>query len=185
MDSPFYRLKRGATRPPPDRVGAASPFRARTRTSALAPCTGDGQTRRRWLTFKAGQGIAGFELCSNLFPPPAAATALKISDRRCAVEEFAGNLNFDVEEVLAHARCIDVDAKARRLGRSNLTVAVALELVGGERLRQWLWRRRVLAQPMLGETRIGLQRGRQGQMRGEGVIDVGDATLARIVGNPL
>src|SRR5262245_9659417 len=110
MDSPFYRLKRGATRPPPDRVGAASPFRTRCRASASAPCAGDGQTRGRWLMFEAGQEIAAFDLCSNLLAPPAAATALKFSDRWRAVEDFAGNLDLDVDEVLAHAGWIDVDA---------------------------------------------------------------------------
>src|SRR5262245_46946043 len=185
MDSPFYRLKRGATRPPPDRVGAASPFRTRSRASASAPCAGmarrgDARSRSRRAT-----GLRALISAQIFFAPPAAATALKSSDRGRAVEDFAGDLDLDVDEVLPHAGGIDVDAEARRLGRPNLTVAVAFKLVSGEGLRQRLWRRRVLAQPVLGETRVGLQRGRQGKVRGEGVIDEGHTPLAGVVGNPL
>ena len=45
--------------------------------------------------------------------------------------------------------------------------------------------RREFTNPVAGDASIGLQRGRKGEMRGEGVVDVGDAPRERIVGNDL
>src|SRR5262245_12125133 len=77
-------------------------------------------------------------------------------ERRRPVENFTTDFDLDIEQVLAHAVCVDVDAKTGGVWRANLAIAIARQLVGRERLRHGLRRRRIFAQAMLGEARVGL-----------------------------
>ena len=90
---------------------------------------------------------------------------------RRSIKRLAADPDIDVEQVLIQPCAVDFDAEPRLVGGRQFTVAVALQWRRDERKGNGLRRSRVLANAMIGEPSIGLQRCRQGKVRKAGLAE--------------
>ena len=75
------------------------------------------------------------------------------------MDDTSAHLDLDLAQVAARALNVDLDPKAWSGGRGDLAIAIAFEVVRRECERQRLRRRRELADAVVREARVGLQRG--------------------------
>jgi len=96
--------------------------------------------------------------------------------KRCTLDA-----DLDVENVGRQRGGVDFHAQSRRLGQADLAVRAGQQVVLRDREPERLGLGGILANLVPREPRIGLDRRGERAVRGEGVIDIGDACCRRVV----
>ena len=97
------------------------------------------------------------------------------------IQPAATHRDFTVDKVRREAGRIDAEAKPRPVRQAHFALGIDVEMIRGDVQGERLGRHRIFADAVVREARVGLEGGDEGQMRGEGVIDVGHALPHRIV----
>src|SRR5690349_20705936 len=97
-----------------------------------------------------------------------------------AVHDPSFDRDLGLDEISGDGLQIDIDSEADSSRRPDLAMAVAIEMLGGQRAGERLQGYRVFRNSMAREPRIGLQRLAERQMRRVGVVDIVYALFDRM-----
>src|ERR1700751_6108383 len=96
-------------------------------------------------------------------------------------KSLAFRFNANVNQIFRNRVHVDIDTESWSVGNRDFPFSIPQQWICRDLSRERLGRRGILADQMICEPGIGLQRRRQRQMRSESVVYVGNAASRSVI----